>query len=126
VLGQYARQAQAQPTNSKHAAASQQQQQHKQWNPLLVSVLPERGTPDDGFIRESLVDDVVLEHCIERPGRRVAPLSYIVRSKSSGSRTIVNYSELEEMTVDEFCAVFDRVGSRVRWWHFEVRLVVAS
>jgi hypothetical protein len=91
------------------------------WKPLLVCALPERGTPDDLFIRESLETvGVEMGWCFCRPGRKIAPSSYIVRSKESGSRTIVNYSEIEDITVEEFKGVFDAVGGMVKWWHFEV------
>jgi ketohexokinase len=90
------------------------------WKPLLISALPEAGCPDNESIRTSLGDGVVLDCCLERKGRTMAPASYIIRSQETGSRTIVNYSEVEEMSLDEFKGVWEAVGWNVRWWHFEV------
>jgi ketohexokinase len=92
------------------------------WKPLLVSVLPEAGCADNAFIRESLGEGVELKYCLERPGKAIAPASYIIRSAETGSRTIVNYSEVEEMSVEEFKAVWEAIGTDVWWWHFEVCL----
>ncbi|NOY62983.1 MAG: ketohexokinase [Gammaproteobacteria bacterium] len=48
------------------------------------------------------------------------PTSYIVRSRSSGSRTIVHYRDLPELTLSDF----ERLDlSRFDWLHFEGRNV---
>lgn len=60
--------------------------------------------------------------CIYREGVEEPASSFIVRSLATGSRTIVNYNGLEEMTLEEFRGVvggFERAESS--WWHFEVR-----
>jgi ketohexokinase len=63
---------------------------------------------------------VNLEHCIVRRNKNEAPKSFIIRSRATGSRTIVNYNELDEMTAEEFTDVFERIHDKVGWWHFEV------
>lgn len=63
-----------------------------------------------------------LSRCIYRRGVEEAASSFIIRSAETGSRTIVNYNGLEEMSVGEFEAVVRGVGSEGErsWWHFEV------
>lgn len=50
----------------------------------------------------------------------------MIRSEGTGSRTIVNYNGLEEMSVDEFKGVVEgaSIGKLESWWHFEVRLLL--
>lgn len=45
----------------------------------------------------------------------------MIRSAESGSRTIVNYNEVPEMTREEFEGVVEGVGTGLAWCHFEVR-----
>ena len=75
------------------------------------------------------VDGIDFSHCLYRPGHDAAASSYIVRSGATGSRTIVNFNELPEMTVGEFEGVVDALVAEVGvaggggdgcWWHFEV------
>jgi ketohexokinase len=87
--------------------------------PLLIATVPDVSSLDYKFIRKSFLD-VNLEHCIVRRGKDEAPKSFIIRSKSTDSRTIVNYNELDEMTVEEFTEIFERICKNVSWWHFEV------
>lgn len=45
-----------------------------------------------------------------------------MRSAASGSRTIVNYNDLPEMTVGEFVRIAERFRDEPDcWFHFEVR-----
>jgi ketohexokinase len=88
--------------------------------PLLISTVPNSASLDYSFIRDSL-KGVSIEHCIQRPSEE-APKSYIIRSKATGSRTIVNYNELDEMTTEEFEEVFEQISVDVCWWHFEVHV----
>lgn len=63
------------------------------------------------------------QHCIYRQGHSEAASSYIIRGAAKGSRTVVNYNELPDMTADEFEHIarsFDAEDET--WWHFEVRL----
>ena len=83
------------------------------------------------------VDGIDFSHCLYRTGHDAAASSYIVRSGATGSRTIVNFNELPEMTVGEFERVVDALIAEVGvesgdgegggggggdgcWWHFEV------
>jgi ketohexokinase len=73
-----------------------------------------------GYGQSSRVD---LSHCLYRDSDDPAS-SYIIRSEATGSRTLVNYNELPEMTVEEFVLVaraFEALGEET-WWHFEVRV----
>jgi ketohexokinase len=76
-------------------------------------------------IKDSL-PGVDFSHCIYREESREAASSYIIRSEENGSRTIVNYNGLPEMTFDEFKDVANAVketgAGEEDWWHFEVRL----
>lgn len=94
------------------------------YKPLLLSVFPSWSGADGTFIRKSFEDDsleVELGCSIEREDVDQAPASYIIRSAASGSRTIVNYTGLEEMSFDEFKVIWDSVCEQVSWWHFEGR-----
>lgn len=73
-----------------------------------------------------------LDLCVYRSGHAAPASSYILRSAATGSRTIVNHSDLPEMTAGEFRGVADRFfdshahsggGTPVSsWWHFEGRI----
>jgi ketohexokinase len=89
------------------------------WTPLLYSVLPHPGSLDYKLIKESL-PGVVIDHCRIRHGKEVAPSSYIFRSQDSGSRTIVNFNDLDDISLDDFQLLFKKVGWQAKWWHFEV------
>lgn len=88
--------------------------------PVLVSVLPASSSTAAQQIASSLGRNVDLTHCIYRGSSTEAPSSYIVRSQTTDSRTIVNYSELAEMTIDEFARVADSVSGKAKTYHFEV------
>jgi len=91
----------------------------------LVSSLPSADSQATSRIRESFgagsANKVNLSHCLFRSGVQEPASSYIIRSGATGSRTLVNYNELPEMTLEEFAEVAD--GFRdlgETWWHFEV------
>lgn len=71
---------------------------------------------------------VSLAHSVCRAGHGDAASSYIVRSAATGSRTIVNFNDLPEMTAGEFAGVVAAFaeaggqagGEETTWWHFEV------
>jgi ketohexokinase len=68
---------------------------------------------------------ICFDHCLYREGREEAASSYIIRSSETGSRTIVNFNSLPEMSVGEFVRiadVFTEHGNEC-WWHFEVRSI---
>ncbi|OJD23560.1 hypothetical protein ACJ73_05085 [Blastomyces percursus] len=93
-----------------------------------IAVLPAKSSPatkelEASFGPGSRVD---LQHCIYREECSEPASSYIIKSTSTGSRTIVNYNELPEMTLSEFVEIAERLsvasaGSH-RWFHFEGRI----
>lgn len=89
----------------------------------LVSPLPSESSPATQRIKASFGESssVNFEHCLYRAMHTQAASSYIIRSEQTGSRTVVNYNDLPEMTVDEFEGVVRRFSaSDETWWHFEV------
>ncbi|KAI1391199.1 Ribokinase-like protein [Hypoxylon trugodes] len=91
--------------------------------PYLISCLPSADAPAtrtiiDSFGSGSLVD---FARCIFRADHRDPASSYILRSEATGSRTLVNYNALPEMTIDEFIAAANEVGDEA-WFHFEGRI----
>ncbi|OTB05838.1 hypothetical protein M426DRAFT_319521 [Hypoxylon sp. CI-4A] len=92
--------------------------------PYLISCLPRADAPATATIvgsfgPESLVD---FSRCIFRANHSEPASSYIIRSEATGSRTLVNYNDLPEMTIDEFVAAADEVGDDDAWFHFEGRI----
>lgn len=112
----------------------------------LVSCLPARSSPASQRIASALAGEnlqqvqqehyqhwynrtseeprrggINLENCIYREDHTEPASSYIFRSAQTGSRTIVNYNSLPEMSGAEFK---ERVMSfdpqEKTWWHFEV------
>ncbi|KAI1076264.1 Ribokinase-like protein [Whalleya microplaca] len=91
--------------------------------PSLISCLPSAEAPAtarilDSFGSGSLVD---FTRCIYRKDHADPASSYIIRSEKTGSRTLVNYNDLPEMTADEFIAAAKEVGDEA-WYHFEGRI----
>jgi hypothetical protein len=86
---------------------------------VLSSVLPSSSSPGTQQIQSSFRPAVDLTHCIYREQCSEPAASYIIRSLSTDSRTIINYIELPEMTCEEFCATADKLGSEMSWCHFE-------
>lgn len=87
----------------------------------LVAVLPSRSSPGSQLIRDSLGPAVSFDHCIYRENISDPASSYVIRSQSTDSRTIINFNELPEMTVDEFrCIVSQLNDTDDYWFHFEV------
>ncbi|KAJ4416895.1 hypothetical protein N0V85_002075 [Neurospora sp. IMI 360204] len=136
-------------------------QQQQQLSLHLVSILPHVGSsatrkilssfaappapqPSPSYDSESMSESVTgatsatatsvdFSHCLYRKGHEEAASSYIIRSGATGSRTIVNYNDLPDMTTDEFVnIVHDFVALQHKhsddrgflgedcWWHFEV------
>ncbi|KAK4192885.1 Ketohexokinase [Podospora australis] len=105
--------------------------------PYLVSCLPDRdaaatdkilssfgGGRDGGDDENAVLVD--FSHCLYRKGHDEPASSYIIRSIQNGSRTIVNYNDLPEMTTDEFKGIADAFAAEhsdeESWWHFEGRI----
>ncbi|TRX95384.1 hypothetical protein FHL15_003715 [Xylaria flabelliformis] len=92
--------------------------------PYLVTCLPSRHAPATTQIIESFgVDSPVdFSQCIFRDEHEQPASSYIIRSSATGSRTLVNYNELAEMSFHEFIAAAESVGGEDAWFHFEGRI----
>jgi ketohexokinase len=108
----------------------------------LISTFPSHSSPSITTIAASLGSNVSIKHSIYREAYSEPASSYIIRSRASGSRTIVNYNELPEMTAKEFVDTVSRLragsegpagdeaqapssveGSDTDYWfHFEGRI----
>ncbi|GAB1314157.1 Carbohydrate kinase PfkB domain-containing protein [Madurella fahalii] len=95
----------------------------------LVSCLPDAHAAATRKILTSFGGDgsdtaVDFSHCFYREGHEQAASSYIIRSGETGSRTIVNFNDLPEMSAGEFEKIvetFTDYGDEC-WWHFEGRI----
>ncbi|OSS46126.1 hypothetical protein B5807_08280 [Epicoccum nigrum] len=91
----------------------------------LMSVLPDPNSPDTKAVILSL-PDVSPQLFLYRTGQQSAASSYIV-SPPNGTRTIVSYNPLDDMTFEEFKAAIvplitaDTMKEEV-WIHFEGRI----
>lgn len=94
----------------------------------LLCVLPSKSSPGAEFVRNSLGPEVKMDSCIYREAHSEPASSYILKSEESGSRTIVNYNELPEMTLSEFKERISRLAEDEKrtWFHFEGREVETS
>ncbi len=61
---------------------------------------------------------VGLDHASRQPG--ISPVSYITLNQQNGSRTIVHYRDLAELSAEDFCRI---PVERYDWLHFEGRNV---
>ena len=88
----------------------------------LITVLPSVSSVAFQQIRSSLGNNVQLDKCIFREEFSEPASSYIIASQASGSRTIVNYNELPDMTHAEFITAVEPLHSETGrlWFHFEV------
>ncbi|KLJ07289.1 hypothetical protein EMPG_17221 [Blastomyces silverae] len=93
-----------------------------------IAVLPAKSSPATKELEASFGpgSSVDLQHCIYREECSEPASSYIIKSTSTGSRTIVNYNELPEMTLAEFVEIAGRLSAATagshRWFHFEGRI----
>ncbi|KJZ80555.1 hypothetical protein HIM_00405 [Hirsutella minnesotensis 3608] len=91
----------------------------------LVSPLPRQSSPATRRILASFATRprADFSYCLYRQDCTEPASSYIIRSEATGSRTIVNYNDLPEMTAREFEGVASRFDSACEtWWHFEGRI----
>ncbi|KAJ5761035.1 pfkB family kinase [Penicillium odoratum] len=88
----------------------------------LVTVLPAKSSVASQQILSGLEPHVQLKHSIYRERFQEPASCYIIKSQSTGSRTIVNYNELPDMTVEEFVRITDELVPRATWFHFEGRI----
>ncbi|KAL8715500.1 MAG: hypothetical protein Q9220_000835 [cf. Caloplaca sp. 1 TL-2023] len=87
----------------------------------LCATLPSRSSTGYQEIQSSFTEPSALQYCICRDDASEPASSYIIRSSAADSRTIINYNGLQEMTVEEFASVADKLGKiGLAWCHFEV------
>lgn len=89
----------------------------------LLSCLPAESSAASRRIRASFGEHghVDLRHCLFREAHSEAASCYVLRSEETGSRTLVNYNDLPDMTVAEFERVARSFSEdQDTWWHFEV------
>ena len=87
---------------------------------ILLAAMPCASSPQTRQIQSSFGPGVDLSHCLYRESSSEAASSYIIRSLATGSRTIVNYNDLADMTADEFSKVADSLWGEALVYHFEV------
>ncbi|OQE41960.1 hypothetical protein PENCOP_c004G00446 [Penicillium coprophilum] len=89
----------------------------------LITVLPSKTAVASQQIQSSLGNMVRLDSSIYREAFSEPASSYIISSQTTGSRTIVNYNELPEMTRAEFASAVEplRALTGRPWFHFEGR-----
>ncbi|OOQ91606.1 pfkB family kinase [Penicillium brasilianum] len=87
----------------------------------LITILPAKSSIASQKIKSAFGTRVNLDHCIYREEFEEPASCYIIKSQSTGSRTIVNYNSLTEMTLEEFTGVANELGPKARWFHFEGR-----
>ncbi|KAK7955049.1 pfkB family kinase [Apiospora saccharicola] len=105
--------------------AQQEGEGHKVVRPYLISCLPSAEGPASARVRDSFGPDspVDFTRCIYREQHDQPASSYIIRSEAAGTRTLVNYNDLPEMTVLEFQAAIDGLDRQDDMWvHFEGRI----
>lgn len=86
----------------------------------LITVLPSSSSIATQHVKASLGPNVEMGSCVYRQDTQEAASCYVIQSISSGSRTIVNYSELPDMTAEEFNSRATQIGEEADWYHFEV------
>ncbi|KAI1805479.1 Ribokinase-like protein [Daldinia bambusicola] len=94
--------------------------------PYLISCLPRADAPATATITGSFGPGSLVDftRCIFREDHHQPASSYIIRSEATGSRTLVNYNDLPEMTVGEFVTAVEGIGGDDNddddvWFHFE-------
>ncbi|KAH0548669.1 hypothetical protein GP486_007788 [Trichoglossum hirsutum] len=85
----------------------------------LFTILPSRSSAGSQQIKSSLEPAINLTHCLHREEVGEPASSYIIKSRSTGSRTIVNFNDLPEMTASEFSTMADELGDKASLYHFE-------
>ncbi|KAE8553095.1 hypothetical protein EYB25_004474 [Talaromyces marneffei] len=86
----------------------------------LISVLPALESASTRFIKQTLGPDVNCNSCIYRPDSTEPASAYVINSQRTGSRTIVSYNELPQMTLDEFSSSVEKLEHTEKtYFHFE-------
>ena len=86
----------------------------------LCSLLPSERSSAYSEIKASFDAATDLSLCLCRDNSHEAASSYIIRSNTAGTRTIVNYNGLQEMTSQEFGSLISEAREKISWCHFEV------
>jgi len=86
---------------------------------ILSAALPSSSSPEAQQIKFSFEPTVDLTHCVYRENCNESASSYIIRSRSTDSRTLINYNELPKLTSNEFNAIADELRNETSWCHFE-------
>lgn len=89
---------------------------------ILYSVLPSKSSVGTQKIKSSFGPKVDMSLSIYREEFIEPASSYIMKSRSTDSRTIVNYNELPEMTCEEFVSMINALENQGSWFHFEAGL----
>lgn len=90
----------------------------------LISVLPARESASTQLIKQTLGPDVSCDSCIYREDSAEPASAYVINSQRTGSRTIVSYNELPQLTLEEFSSSVEKLGHIEKTcFHFEVCLV---
>lgn len=95
----------------------------------LVTVLPRRESAATEQVQLSFSEGRVdLGHSIYREDQTEPASCYVLHSQATGSRTIVNYNGLDDMTIEEFVGIAENFKDEddQTWWHFEVCRQVTS
>ncbi|KAK4457757.1 Ketohexokinase [Cladorrhinum samala] len=97
--------------------------------PHLISCLPSASATATRNILSSFGENPLVDftRCLYREKYDEPASSYIIRSEKTGSRTIVNFNDLPEMTAGEFQEIVPAFSSEYSdgnetWWHFEGRI----
>ena len=98
--------------NATNTAAILAQFGHR---PGLAAVVA-AGADGDALIEQLKSRGLDIRHCVRRSG--VTPTSHILRSRATGSRTIVHHRDLPELAVADLAAV---PWPEYDWLHFEGR-----
>ncbi|KAJ5591091.1 pfkB family kinase [Penicillium hetheringtonii] len=88
----------------------------------LVTILPARSSVASQQIISELEPHISVGNSFYREDFDEPASSYIIKSQSTGSRTIVNYNELPDMTVAELTHVINELAPDATWFHFEGRI----
>ncbi|WP_018880014.1 MULTISPECIES: PfkB family carbohydrate kinase [unclassified Thioalkalivibrio] len=98
--------------NATNTAAILAQFGHR---PGLAAVIA-RGAGGDALVEQLQARGLDVQHCVRRPG--ATPTSHILRSRATGSRTIVHHRDLPELEEADVSGV---PWSEYDWLHFEGR-----
>lgn len=88
----------------------------------LIVVLPNSSSSAVQELCRSFGPGVDLTKSIYREGHSEPSSSYIIKNLASDSRTIISYSSLPDMKLDDFTEIAESFRGEPIWYHFEVSL----